>query len=442
MDKDVQDRIDAIFEDVDRSDMPGCAIGIVQDGQLIYTRGYGMANLECQTPIDAQSIFHVASVSKQFTCLAILLLMRDGKRSLDDDVRTYIPELPDYGPVITIRHLVHHTSGLRDQWDLLRLAGWREDDVKTNADVLYLASRQKALNFFPGEEFLYCNTGYTLMALIVERLSGQPFRVFTQAQIFDPLGMMHTHFRDDHSELVVGRTSAYVPIDGGGYRVKIPMFDTVGATSLFTTVEDLARWVRNFELRTVGDGVLDQMYEQGVLKNGEQIGYAFGQTVSIDRGIRVVQHSGSDGGYRSHLVRFPEQRAAMIVLSNLSVSDPSGRVRQMRDVYFEDVLSPPNMPKAAEKLAEDVEVPEILPVDYVGDYYCYDLDAVYVISEDRGQLRVWHPRAGAGVLEPCGDDAFRGLAAHWAFARSANGQVCGFSLSTGRVRNVWFARRY
>jgi len=442
MDQDMQNKIDAIFADVNRSDSPGCAMGIVQDGELIYTQGYGMANLECEMPIDSASIFHVASVSKQFTCMAILLLLQDGKLKLDDDVRRYIPELPDYGDVITIRHLAHHISGLRDQWELLRYAGWREDDVKTNDDVLYLAARQRGVNFRPGEEYLYCNTGYTLMAIIVERLSGQLFRAFTTERIFKPSGMARTHFHDFHGELVVGRTSAYQKRQEGGYQVSIPMFDTVGATSLFTTVEDLARWAHNFETGVVGSDVLDVMHKQGVLNSGEQIGYALGQSVETYRGLKQVQHSGSDAGYRSHFVRFPEQNAAMIVLSNLNTSNPGGRVRQMMDVYFEGILEP--LPKKASEeetvsAKEKVEV-DVICADYLGDYYCYDVDATYRVFDDDG-LQVYRPKRGTGNLKCNEADVFNHGSETWRFQRSGDGCVCGVSISSGRVRNLWFARQ-
>ena len=442
MDQMLVDKVDQIFADVSGEDSPGCAVGIVQNRELIYARGFGMANLECGMPILPSSVFHVASVSKQFTCMAILLLAAQQKLCVDDDVRKYIPELPDYGQVMTIGHLAHHTSGLRDQWDLLRLAGWREDDVKTNEDMLYLACRQRALNFKPGDEYLYSNTGYTLLALIVERVTGQSFRAFTQEHIFDPLGMTSTHFRDDHTELVVGRTSAYVPRDDGGYRVKIPMFDTVGATSLFTTVEDLALWHTNFETGVVGQSVMDQMHTQGVLNNGEVIAYAFGLSIDVYRGLKRVQHSGSDAGYRSHFVRFPEQNAAMIVLSNLSTANPGQRVKDMTDVYFEGVLMPANdVSSDGSPPVAQVQDGEMTPADYMGVYYSYDVDATYTIFENENGLHISHPKHGTALCQILTQDTFQVWSTKWAFLRSADGTVCGASVSTGRVRQVWFVKK-
>jgi CubicO group peptidase (beta-lactamase class C family) len=240
--------VDKVFAEWDSTVSPGCALSVIKDGKIIYKRGYGMADLDHDIPISPETVFHVASISKQFTAAAILLLAQEGKLSLDDDVRKYVPELPDFGALITIRQLIHHTSGLRDQWSLLGLAGWRYSlDLITDDDVLDVMSRQKELNFLPGEKHVYCNTGYTLLAQIVKRVSGQSFREFTTSRIFKPLDMKSTHFRDDHAEIVKHIAYGYVNGEGGNsYRLSVTNFDTVGATSLLTTVEDLAQWDENF----------------------------------------------------------------------------------------------------------------------------------------------------------------------------------------------------
>jgi hypothetical protein len=261
------------------------------------------ADMECRistTEFDlTSSIFHVASISKEFTAMAIHLLARQGKLSLDDDVRKYIPEVPDFGERITIKHLIHHTSGLRDQWSLLEMAGWREDDVITEGDILDLVSRQKALNFKPGEEHLYSNTGYTLLAIIVKRVSGQSLREFADANIFKPLGMTRTHFHDDHTMIVKDRTSAYQPRPGGSLKVSIPVFDTYGATSLFTTVEDMAKWDQNFVDKKVGgEQVIEHMLTVGVLNNGRN-SVCIRLSVGKYKGLNTVGHGGADAGYRA-----------------------------------------------------------------------------------------------------------------------------------------------
>ena len=232
-------RVDSLFRRWDNTQSPGFAVGVSRDGRILLERGYGMA-------ITPASIFHVASISKQFTAFAVMLLAQDGKLSLNDDLRRYVPEVPDYGRRITIRHLMQHTSGLRDQWVLLRLAGWRADDLITEEDVLWAVGRQRATNFAPGEEYLYSNTGFTLLAVMVKRVSGKSLREFAEERIFRPLGMGATHFHDDHTMIVPNRTSAYQPKPNGGWRISIPVFDTYGATSLFTTARDLLLWERNF----------------------------------------------------------------------------------------------------------------------------------------------------------------------------------------------------
>jgi CubicO group peptidase (beta-lactamase class C family) len=246
-------RADKLFAAYDKPDSPGCALAVIKDGTVLHKRGFGRANLETDAPITPGTVFHVASVSKQFTAFAILLLAKDGKLSLDDDVRKHIPELADFGKTVTIRHLIHHTSGLRDQWRLLKMAGWRMEDVITERDILDLVFRQKELNFAPGAEYLYSNTGYTLLAVIVARVSKQSFREFTQERIFKPLAMTSTHFHDDHRQIVKNRAYSYRPARRGAEFELVPLqYANVGATSLFTTVEDLTKWDRNFYDAKVG----------------------------------------------------------------------------------------------------------------------------------------------------------------------------------------------
>jgi CubicO group peptidase (beta-lactamase class C family) len=350
----LNDKVDQVFAQFNKPDSPGCALAVIKDGQITYQHGYGMSNLEYGIPISPTSIFHVASISKEFTAMSIVLLAQQGKLSLDDEVRKYVSEVPDFGKRITIRHLIHHTSGLRDQWSLLDMAGWREDDVITEGDILDLVSRQKTLNFDPGEEHLYCNTGYTLLAIIVKRVSGQSLREFADANIFKPLGMTRTHFHDDHSMIVKDRTSAYQPRKGGGLKISIPVFDTYGATSLFTTVEDMAKWDQNFVDKKVGgEAGVEQMLTPGVLNSGKKLAYAFGLSIGEYKGLKTVGHGGSDAGYRADFLRFPDQRLSVVCLCNLSTSNPSSLTRRVAEVYLAGQLKPepprpkPNPPNVA-----------------------------------------------------------------------------------------------
>jgi CubicO group peptidase (beta-lactamase class C family) len=329
------EQIDKLFEKMDRTISPGCAVAAMRDGKILYQRGYGMADLDYNVPITANTVFPVASMSKQFTAAAIVMLAQERKLSLDDEVRKYVPELPDFGAPVTLRQLVHHTSGLRDQWELLGLAGWRySPDLITDDDVLSIMSRQKNLNFPPGSKHMYSNTNYTLLAQVVKRVSGQSFREFTTSRILQPLGMRNTHFRDDHAEVVKNMAYGYVPANDT-FRISITNFDTVGATSLLTTVEDLALWDENFyNPRVGGPEMIRQMLERGKLNDGEQLDYAFGLVIGKYRGLATVDHAGGDAGYRSDMIRFPDQHFTAVCLCNRADSNPSELTLQVAEIYL------------------------------------------------------------------------------------------------------------
>jgi len=328
--------IDAVFARWDRTNTPGCAVGIAQGGQVVYTRGYGMADLQHGLAITPRSIFHVASISKQFAAIAVALLAEEGKLSLDDPVRKHVAEVPEYGEPVTVRQLIHHTSGLRDQWQLLGYAGWRyPDDLITERDVLGIVGRQRGLNFRPGDEWVYSNTGYTLLAVIVKRVTGQSLREFMHHRFFVPLGMHDTHFHDDHTMIVAGRTSAYEPRAGGGWRISIPVFDTYGATSLFTTVGDLLTWMAFLDRPTIGSASLYRAAQTSVvLRDGTPAGYGYGMSLARYRGLQAIGHGGADAGYRAQIERFPERGLAIAVLCNVSIAGPNVLLRSVADVLL------------------------------------------------------------------------------------------------------------
>jgi CubicO group peptidase (beta-lactamase class C family) len=340
-------QVDKVFAKWDKPTSPGCSLGVYKDGQILYKHGYGMADLNEDVPITPATVFHVASMSKQFAAASMVLLAQQGKLALDDDVRKYIPELPDFGQRITIRQLIHHTSGLRDQWSLLELAGWRySQDLITDDDVMSVVTRQKDLNFKPGDKHVYCNTGYTLLGLIVKRVTGMSLREFTTKNIFETLGMTHTHFRDDHAEIIKHNAIGYVQ-EGAGpgkapgnendkpFRISITNFDTTGATSLHTTVEDLQLWDENFyHPRVGGPAFLQQMLERGKLNNGETLDYASGLVHGKYKGLPTIDHGGADAGYRSDLTRFPDQHFSAAVLCNSAETNPSDLVRKVADVLL------------------------------------------------------------------------------------------------------------
>ena len=338
-------QIDRVFTRWNRTDSPGCALGVSQSGTLVLVRAYGMSDLQHAIPITPASIFHISSISKQVTAYAVALLAEDGRLTLDDDVRRYVPELPDYGHVITIRHLIQHTSGLRDQWQLLKYAGWRDDDVITQRDVLRIVSRQQGLNFTPGAEWLYSNTGYTLLGVIIERVSGKPLRVFAHERIFAPVGMRDTHIQDDHTMIVRGRTAAYTPRDSGGWKISIPVFDTYGATSLFTTVGDLLRWMANLRQPIVGSATMAATAQRsGALSDGTPTNYGYGLTIGTYRGLKAIGHGGADAGYRAYVEQYPARGIAIAVLCNGSNTLPETLLHGVADVLIGTSVPPQRLP--------------------------------------------------------------------------------------------------
>ncbi len=352
-------KIDKVFDKYNRTDSPGCALGVYQNGQIVYKHGYGMANLNDDVPITPATVFHVASMSKQFTAASIILLAQQGKLSLDDDVHKYIPELPDFGERITLRHLMHHTSGLRDQWSLLGLAGWRySQDLITDDDVMSVLVHQKALNFKPGEKFLYSNTGFTLLALVVKRVSGLSLREYTTKNIFEPLGMTHTHFRDDHEEVIKHDALGYEQ-DGKDkpFRMSLTNFDTTGATSLHTTVEDLQLWDENFYNPRVGGlEFVKQMLQVGKLNNGKDQDYASGLAIGEYKGLKTVGHGGADAGYRSDIVRFPDQHFTATALCNSADANPGSLTREVADIVLAKEIKEPAKEPAKEAAKSSVVV--------------------------------------------------------------------------------------
>lgn len=407
-------QVDALFAQMAGPRTPGCAVAVFQDGEIRYKRGYGMANLDHGIALQPSSVFHVASVSKQFTAAAVTLLAQEGRLSLNDSVRKHLPEVPDFGQPLTLRQLVHHTSGLRDQWQLLELSGWRySHDLITDGDVMSLVRRQQALDFAPGSKYSYSNTGYTLLARIVERVSGQSFREFTTERLFAPLGMSSTHFRDDFTEIVPGMAYGYMP-KGEGFRLSVTNFDTVGASSLLTTVEDLAKWERNFhDGRVGGPPLLRQMVERGVLSDGKPINYAFGLRLESYRGLPTIAHSGDDAGYLARFVRFPEQRFAIACLCNRGDVSPVALAEKIADIYLADRLQPvPDAPA--------VNLPAAQLISLVGMYVSPDgRKAEEVVLRD-GRLWLASPLDSATELVPLGAERFRAGRREAVFSRPAS----------------------
>lgn len=352
--------IDTLFSAYSHSGSPGCAVGVYQDGVVAFARGYGFANLTHDVPITPSTRFTVGSVSKQFTAASIALLARAGRLSLDDDVHKYLPELATYGAPVTIRQLVHHTSGLRDFWELVDLAGMRNDDGYGVNDMLMLAARQQGLNFPPGSEYRYSNTGYLVLGAVVQRVTGQSLRRFADSAIFTPLGMRETFYLDDHNEIVTGRAAAYSPLNGG-WRVSIWNNDLVGQGGVVTSLADLQKWDENFYSASLGGPpFLELVQSTDPLTGGKPNPYAFGLEIGQYRGVKLVSHTGSTGGYRAALYRFPQQHTSMAMLCNASTANTASLSLRMADIVLRSSLGPAD--SAARRTARAAEGrPAIVP---------------------------------------------------------------------------------
>ncbi len=338
-------QVDHVFADLQKDGSPGCALAVLRGGQVIYANGYGLASVELNAPITPQTVFDIGSTSKQFTAASILLLEQQGKLSVHDDVRKYIPELPDYsqagGQKITILNLLNHTSGLRDYLGLLQLSGVNGDSVTTDDDALALIIRQKGLNFAPGSEWAYSNTGFFLLSVIVKRVSGMTLKEFASRNIFRPLEMTHTTFRDDHTLLIPHRALAYDPGEKGGYKLDVSYYEQLGDGAVHTSVEDLAKWDENFySARVGGKSFVAEIQERGKLNSGKILDYAKGLFIQDFRGLHAVRHGGAWGGYRAELLRFPDQHFSVACLCNLANANPEKRADQVAEIYLGGLMKP------------------------------------------------------------------------------------------------------
>ncbi|PHN08656.1 serine hydrolase [Flavilitoribacter nigricans] len=325
---------------------PGSAVLVVKDGEVLLNKGYGLANLPHRVPVTPTTVFDLASVSKQFAGFAIAKLVVDGQIDLKDDIRKYIPELPDFGSTITIDHLVHHTSGVRDWTNTLHLAGWSFDDVISFEQILNMAYRQEKLNFTPGAEYSYSNTGYNLLAELVQRVSGLSFREWTDQHIFQPLGMTDTRFLDDHTEVVPRRASGYYRAQDGNYHASPNNLMALGSSSLFSTTTDLAYWVMHLaNPKPEMKAIVERMMQTSPLNDGKPNNYAFGLSVGSFRTTPSVNHSGSWASFRTYLLVLPEENLSVVVLNNYS-SNPGATARTIASWFVEAPEETPEEEKA------------------------------------------------------------------------------------------------
>lgn len=440
--------IDSLFAKWDNDHSPGAAIGIIKEGKLIYAKGYGIANLDYGIPITSDSKFYIASTSKQFTAACIALLSIEGKIGLDDNIRDYLPEIPDYEKEITIRHLLHHTSGLRDYLRLMYLAGESFEDYFSIDDGIKKLGKQKALNFSPGEEFSYSNSGYILLAEIVNRTSGMTIREYAEKNIFQPLGMKHTFFNDDHKQVTKDRVISYQGQDDGTFKRFLQNFDALGDGNLLTTVNDLFLWDQNFYDQSIGGNDFKEiMLSRGVLNNGDTLQYAFGLEYGAYKGLKTISHSGGMLGYSTQNIRFPEQRFSVIVLANRSDANAYLMAFQVADILLQDkFIEEPQTKELKLEKSEDKSTTEkyILPnliEEYTGAYYSEELDATYLFFVEDGKLKL--KIQDKPLKMDCTISETDQFTVEYRLVRfqRIDGRISGFELDFGRAKNYKFHKK-
>lgn len=441
-------QVDELFAEWDTVDSPGAVVGIFRGGRIIYARGYGVANLDYGIPLMPQSVLRIGSISKQFVAMCIAILAEQEELSFDDDIRTYLPEMPDYGEPITIRHLLHHTSGIREYLTLVELIGKPEGSVfgYTTRELLDLLARQLELNFRPGDRFSYTNSGYFLLAEIVTRVSGMAASAFAHEHIFDPLGMKNTRFYDDPDAIIPNLSMGYSPKRDGGYRLDILRSEVIGDLGVVTTIEDFLRWDNNFYDSRLGKGtqdLIETMFMRGRTNDGDELSYALGLEFGSYRGLRTMGHGGSAVGYVAEYLQFPDQRFSVVILSNLSSFRPGRLARKIADLYLADQLEEP--PVSRDQARPRAARPEVvaLPIDelqaFAGDFYSDELDYFYSFQVREGNLQI-EVRGNRTDLVPYVGGRFGWGRRELTFLRDDNGAVSGFTLDAGNVRNLKFRR--
>src|SRR5688572_2654480 len=342
---------------------PGCAAAVSLNGETVFEKAFGLADMEHNVPNTTQTIFESGSVAKQFTAAALVLLQQDGKLSIDDPVRKYIPELPDYGAPLTIRHLLNHTAGLRDWGTVMSLTGVGRGDRVINQDVAFdVITHQKALDFTPGAEYSYSNSGYNLAAIIVERVSKRKFPAFVEERLFKPIGMKSSSWRDDYQRIVPNRAQAYSRPANGPWRLNMPFMNVYGNGGMLTTVGDWMKWNAILDSKSLGAPLVEALETRGVLNDGRKINYALGLDVTSYKGVQEISHGGATAGYITFLARYPEKKLSIAVLCNGSPPPFSG---QLVYSFVDEILGPfPDGPKPPDAVA----MTEDQLKKYVGTY--------------------------------------------------------------------------
>ncbi len=437
----INQRIDSLFQEWNVEGHPGGSIGVMKDGEIIFSNGYGLASLEYDVPNTDSTLFNIASVSKQFTAYGMAMLESQGKLSLEDDIREYLTELPDFGHKISIRHMLNHTSGMRSLHALLGMAGWRGDDRRTNQDLMRFMVNQKDLNFEPGAEHLYCNTGYIFCSEIIERITGQEFVPWMDENVFTPLGMTNTYVEEEYNQVVPNNATSYNwQRENEEFSRAIPYWGYVGSGNIHTNIHDLMKWLQH--LRDPDDrnkNEVEKMFQRGLLNNGDTLNYALGLRINKYKEEDRYGHGGSIGGFRAFTATFPEHELHIVVLTNFSNAGSGKMAMKIADI----ILNKPSDPD--EESPEREELPALaVSNDIVGSYYSPELETTYTLDIKEGELMGEHPRHGVFKIKMVATDTL--LSELFAFARvyivrGENNKIKGVRVTNGRVRNMWFEKR-
>lgn len=523
--------LDDLFSAWDGSDRPGGVVAVVRDGAIVHTKAYGMADLERSVPLTGDSVFDIASISKQFVACCTLLLANEGRLDLDADIRTWLPELPTYATPVTPRHLLHHTGGLPEYLDVMALRGQKPANDYPEAFVIDAIARLATPVFGAGERFAYSNSGYFLLGEIVARVSGMRVGDYARQMLFAPLGMHATQFYDDYRRIVPNRAIGYEALPAGGWATELYLFDIVGDGGVLTTAGDLARWDANFYANRLpgGAALTAQMLTTRPLNDGSPNNYAAGLVIDSYRGLPTVHHAGGWAGYASFMLRFPGEHTTIIILSNRNDTPPDALGYRVADRVLAAVLTPTAAPSqhaggapAAVDLDQIIgryrseETGNVIRIEIVdneltflhpsgfttallalgdgrfaataltgltltcvpadgittsvtaqfadghevvlerlqpitlsaaeraalsGRYRCAELDIVYAVTADDDGLAAELPLGlGRHALNPSLADEFNSTLGTWRFARAADGQISGFTLQYGMLRDIRFSR--
>ena len=396
-------KIDSLFIGWNQPNHPGGVVGIQQNGKVVFQKAYGLASLEYLVPNTTGTQFNTASVSKQFTAMGIVLLHQEGKLSVDDDIHKYVPELPDFGHTITIRHMLHHTSGLRSLHALLGLAGWRGDDLRTNEDLYRLMEQQRDLNFTPGDEYLYCNTGFMYMAKIIETVTGEKFTDWMQQSIFTPLGMTDTYIEDQYNRVVPQNATSYYSSADEGFTRAVEYWDYVGSGNMHSTARDLLTWLSNFDNPSVGwEEHFAMLQTLDNFNDGTPNPYGFGIGTGSFHGKRLVSHGGSIGGFRANVIAFPEEELSIVILTNFSSANPGQKTRKVAGI----LLGTEEIETTTNSSAEAIQLPKKALAKYEGDYWNDREKYSRKIYLKNDTLRYSRSESNENALVPVGKSEF------------------------------------